>query len=117
MTRWGQGRSQLHWSVVGLDRESLTTFRIPVQAVFLEMGDPGQCHFDSTRWVNCDGGIFLVRSGQWDLHAVFLRRQGFGWANTGASQKYPSGNDTSAVNLGSGAAQCKTFQEQRAKLL
>lgn len=35
----------------------------------------------------------------------------------GASQKYHSGNDTSAVNSGSGAAQCKTLQEQRVKLL
>lgn len=30
---------------------------------FFEMGDPGQYHFDGTRWVICDGGIFLVRTG------------------------------------------------------
>lgn len=32
-------------------------------------------------------GIFLVRARQWDLHAVYLRSQGFGLGNHGAQQK------------------------------
>lgn len=61
-------------------------FSYPSPSCFFEMGDPGQYHFDGTRGVNCAGGIILVRTGQWDLHAVFLRSQGFGWANTGPAK-------------------------------
>lgn len=63
-------------------------------------------------------GIFLVRASQWDLHAVYLRSQGFAvWATTGSSKKCPSGNDTGAVTLGSGAAWCKTSPEHTANFM
>lgn len=57
---------------------------IPVQVV--EMGDPGPNHFDGARRVICDGRIFLVRAGQWDAHAVFLRSQGSVWADDGVAK-------------------------------
>lgn len=79
------------------------------------MGDPGQCHFDGTRWMNLRwrdilGALRPVRSPR-----RVPEESRFRLGKEGAGQNDPSNTDTGVVNLGSGAAPRRTIQEHRAK--
>lgn len=70
-----------------LDRESLTIFRIPVQAVSLRWVTPANTSPMAAERRFAMEGIFLVRASQWDLHVVFLGSRFGVWEIEGPGKK------------------------------
>lgn len=118
MTRWGQGRSQLQWARRVSGQGEPDYFSYPSPSCCSEKGDPGQYLFDSSRKVICDGrDIFGARQPVGSPRCVSEEsRFGFGQQRSQPKSIWLE-NDTAAVTLGPGVAQCRTSQEHRANLM
>lgn len=118
VTRWGQGRSQLHWACRVFGQGKPDYFSYPSPSCCSEMGDPAQFLLDGSRKVICDGrDIFGARQLVGSPRCVSEEsRFGFGQERSQPKSIWLE-NDTAAVTLVSGVAQCKTSQERRANLM